>query len=87
MFEASAERGMRRMDWTECAERMPDKPGRYLVVVSGVHGFRKRQIADFFITSKYTGKNGPGWFEMGEDGYLEVKNVTHWMELPALPEE
>ena len=73
--------------WTECAKWLPEDPGRYLVVISGVHGFREREIADFFITSTYTGKNGPGWFEMGEDGYYEVKNVTHWIELPALPEE
>lgn len=48
------------MDWTECAEKLPDKPGKYLVVVSGYHGYRCRKIVSFFITSLYTGKNGPG---------------------------
>ena len=85
--EAKERAGGLSEEWNECAKRMPEDPGKYLVVVSGVYGFRARQIADFFITSTYTGKNGPGWFEMGEDGYHEVKNVTHWMELPALPEE
>ena len=75
------------MDWTECAEKLPDKPGTYMVVVSGYHGYRCRKIVSFFITSLYTGKNGPGWCELGEDGYSEVKGVTHWMELPELPEE
>lgn len=83
--EAKERAGGLTEEWNECAKRLPEEPGRYLVVVSGVHGFRKRQIADFFI--KYTGNNRPGWLEMGEDGYHEVKNVTHWMELPALPEE
>ena len=85
--EAKERAGGLPEEWNECAKRLPKDPGRYLVVISGVHGFRAREIADFFITSTYTGKNGPGWFEMGEDGYQEVKNVTHWMELPELPEE
>lgn len=85
--EAKERAGGLPEEWTECANRLPEEPGKYLVVVSGYHGYRCRKIVSFFITSLYTGKNGPGWCELGEDGYIEVKGVTHWMELPALPEE
>jgi hypothetical protein len=85
--EASEKDRQKTFIWKECAEKLPEEPGNYLVVISGVHGYRERRLASFFRSPCYTGKKEPGWFEMGKDGYKEVPGVTHWIELPDMPEE
>ena len=80
--------------WNDCTKKLPEVQGKYLVVVDGYNGFRYQKIVNFsknlHLLSKFDFPNQkrPGWCEMdSESGYYEVERVTHWMELPELPEE
>lgn len=63
-----------RFAWVPCSERLPEKDGDYLVVMkSPMTGYKYHNLL-FYYTGKdfYTGNS---------------MVVTHWMELPELPEE
>ncbi len=67
--------------WTECEKKLPEGKGVYLVVSTGYHGVRRREILFFENNER------PRWFKIDSGVEWETKGVTHWMELPELPEE
>ena len=58
-------------EWIKCSERMPDKPGEYLVYLPNL------KLWNGIIRVNWDGEN----FEI-EDHSCEV---THWMEFPEPP--
>jgi len=83
--------------WISVEERLPDKPGDYLVIENywGVATrIRVRSYTDDLSSvERYafppkTHKRS-GWYEYdSEYGYFETgKDITHWMPLPEPPKE
>lgn len=82
MDQRKAERGMNmKTNWTECEKKLPEGKGVYLVSTTGYYGVRRREILFFENNER------PRWFKIDSGVEWETKNVTHWMELPELPEE
>ena len=79
--------------WTKCTDELPKYAGKYLVIFKTMADGRYYTLANFtknigkWDGNKFQNENRPGWLKMGEEGYYEVAGVTHWMELPELPEE
>ncbi len=80
------------MKWINYEKERPKKNGEYMVVKS-FSGYRKidvvRYALDLTKVDDYTfTKHRPGWYEWDDEyGYYERRNITHWSELPPLPEE
>lgn len=84
-------------NWISVKDRLPEKNGDYLVVVKGyVTTSPYVKILSFMSNLKlhpefryydkvYNGQSG--WWESDSEGDWIVRDVTHWMELPELPEE
>lgn len=89
-----------RWKWTECAEQLPKKSGRYLVIIK-TKNISKPTIdimkfsLDLYQLDKddfpeYKGKKHAGWyFYESEWGYIEfdAEEVLAWAELPKIPDE
>lgn len=87
-------------DWISAKDRLPDRPGRYLAVISGISsGYIKvvaftnklSNIYEFeWMGDRGAGKRNkydrPGWYDCDGEGYWEER-VTHWMPLPEMPKE
>ena len=80
--------------WTKCADQLPEEPGKYLAIVRGYSGDSYIEIIIFsknlHLLNKFDFPNQkrPGWCKLdNEAGYYELTNVTHWMELPDMPEK
>ena len=77
--------------WISCAESLPEIDGSYLVSCTlrgryyKVRGYcHNLTLVDAW---DFQGCNRGGWYDYdSEVGYYEVKGVTHWMEIPPLPE-
>ena len=82
-----------KTNWTRCSDKLPTKPGEYLVVINSFEGFKYTKLVDYMFHMRVQGTGGlleeckPGWYEPEGIGYREVDNVTHWMELPDMPEK
>ena len=61
--------------WVSCSDRLPEQDGRYLVWRVSITGGNVCVIVGFWA----------GVFHLGEYGHHD--NVTHWMPLPAPPED
>ena len=64
-------------EWIKCSDRMPEKEGRYLVVVIN-SGEPIVYVEPYFM---YPNKDG---VKVHCDRWLNY--ATHWMALPELPE-
>lgn len=83
--------------WIKCDEKLPEKNGRYLATIDTVTswGLKLKYVAECEFRKRlceirYDWPDEHGWFhrwagEKGPDEYI-VKDVTHWMPLPELPE-
>ena len=79
------------MEWIKCSDKLPDKDGEYLVYISDriwsgamILWFTNdfSQLDDsLYCPHKGFYENDP------EYGYMEYKEVTHWMLLPEPPED
>lgn len=65
------------MEWIKCTTRLPVKTGKYLALFD----FREIEALRF-----YTETNAWNCFSE-ESRENELKNITHWMELPPMPED
>lgn len=80
------------MKWINYEKERPKKNGEYMVVKS-FFDHRTIDVVRYAIDLKkvddYTfTKHRPGWYEWDDEyGYYEPTNITHWSELPPLPEE
>ena len=88
-------------EWISARDRLPDKPGRYLVVINPIFGVTPYVDVVHFEdrlsnlkTLEYRQKNcsdvnydRPGWWKYCMDGYCEVSTVTNWMPLPEKQKE
>ena len=87
-----------RWKWTECAEQLPKKHGKYLVICK-VFGEPSVDMlwfssdlyqVDKYDFQKYKGKKHAGWYSYdGEYGYSEfdMKEVLAWTKMPKIPDE
>ena len=89
-------------EWISVNERMPTKgypENEYLVVVKTHGGILPEGCFRIIAMASYMLPNNPseeyGWLESGNTGYWEMNyadgqtvpfEITHWMELPELPE-
>ena len=87
-------------EWISVMDRLPDKPGRYLVVKCTLAGNalcidivqftdRLSKLPEFEYRNKYypdENYDRPGWWNGDSEGDWE-EIVTHWMPLPELPKE
>lgn len=77
--------------WVSVKDRLPDRDGQYLVCLNQTHlmvvSFAKKlEEVDCEV---FAGRDEPGWFEWDTEwcGFYEITMVTHWMQIPELPEE
>ena len=81
------------MNWTKCSDKLPPKDGEYLVIKEffqcrkiAICGFSK--ILNKMDKMYFPEEKRPGWYEWYDEyGYYEWTGITHWAELPELPEE
>lgn len=87
---------MKNNEWISVKDRLPEKNGRYLVVVDDGCGspyvdrlwFAKRlSLIPSFTYSIIEDNNRPGFYYRDTRNEWEIPYVSHWMELPELPEE
>ena len=81
------------MEWVNVKDRLQDKNGEYLVACKCFQ-FRHLRVLKFALNLHdvddydFPNENRPGWYELGDEmGYFERTSVTHWAELPELPED
>lgn len=80
------------MKWIKCEEKLPEKNGSYLVVEQ-YYDHRTVKILKFALDLNKVNdwnftEHAPGWYEFDpEKGFSRYKGITHWSELPPLPEE
>ncbi len=66
-------------EWISAKDKMPPRNGKYLVVTEGLGFFRGCAVIEILYFYN-------GCFKLnGKDVYSV--NITHWMPLPALPNE
>lgn len=77
--------------WISVNERLPEKPGRYLVCTSTI-----TKVAWFLLSLKANPQfeyemqgepDRPGFFNGDSEGDWVQDDVTHWMVLPERPKE
>lgn len=78
--------------WIDVKDRLPEKNGKYLVIVGSSFGTYIRLAGyrhDLFKLDNYDFKKGDsGFFDYdSEFGYYKVDKVLAWMELPEIPEK
>ena len=77
--------------WISVKDRLPEKDGQYLVCLNQTHlmvvSFAKK--LEEVDRDVFKGRDEPGWFDWDTEwcGFYEVTMVTHWMQIPKLPEE
>ena len=81
------------VNWTKCTDRIPNKDGEYLVVKSIMGMFNKIDVCAFALNLHeidefdFPDEERPGWYEHdSETGYFEWTGITHWAELPTMPD-
>jgi hypothetical protein len=82
-------------EWISTKDRLPDnEKKKYLCVIKGWSNYSYIQICSFTANLESVdefdlrGRNYAGWYDYDSEwGYGEMTGVTHWMELPDLPEE
>jgi len=81
------------VNWTKCTDRIPNKDGEYLVVKSIIGMFNKIDVCAFALNLHeidefdFPDEERPGWYEHdSETGYFEWTGITHWAELPTMPD-
>ena len=79
------------MEWIKCSDKLPDKDGEYLVYISD-RVWSGAMI--LWFTNDFSQLDGDlyyphkGFYESDpEYGYMEYKEVAHWMLLPEPPED
>ncbi len=82
-----------KLNWISVKDRLPEKNGQYLVV-KVYFGFKRIAVVNFatnlYAIDKYDFHDAqrPGWYDMDDEaGYYEWTGITHWAELPELPED
>ena len=81
--------------WISTKDRLPkNEIKKYLCVVKGVSDHSYIKLCSFAANLEsldeydLNARNYAGWYGYDSEwGYYEVTGVTHWMELPDLPEE
>ena len=82
--------------WISVKDRLPDKNGEYLCckfnkyvdILYFVNDFEPLKSVDGWkYIEEVVGFYEPNNYVYSEDSYSQVKNVTHWMQLPELPKE
>lgn len=63
--------------WISCSERLPDQDGEYFVARKD-DGSRNAYWGPDYNLPKATYKSKDCW-------RWSLKNITHWMEIPATP--
>ena len=82
-----------RTQWISVKDRMPEKRGFYLVASPAPLSRKSFVYIALFATDlqeidryNFEGEHRPGWCSYyGDAGYLEHKEITHWMPLPEPP--
>lgn len=69
--------------WVPVTERLPEDNHDVLVLVSGKH--KNITFENAYMIGAYLRFGGEGWF-CDEYPDWDDPGVTHWMELPELPE-
>lgn len=79
------------MEWISVKDRLPNENGIYLVVKQW-NLRRTVSTCDFTLNLHelddwaFPDEKRPGWYNYDSDeGFYEVKNVTHWAKLPEPP--
>ena len=82
-----------KIHWNKCSERLPEKSGSYLVVRSIMGMYNIIDVCSFaqnlheFDEIDFEDENRPGWYEYdSEVGYFEWIGISHWSELPDMPD-
>ena len=81
------------MKWNKCSKSLPPEDGQYLIVQNLFDV--TQMIKTCYFTDDlhemdeldFPDEQRPGFYDYdSEYGHYECTNVTHWMELPPLPE-
>ena len=82
------------MNWNKYPETVPPNDGKYLVVVFLNSCYRVIDICNFASNlrkaDKYSFPNErrAGWYQYDSEwGYFERSDITHWAELPPMPND
>lgn len=86
---------MNTMNWIKTTEQLPQKDGEYLVVKSIMGVYNKIDVCKFTLNLRKLNnhslvryRNRPGWYKYdNEVGYYEESGITHWTDLPELPND
>lgn len=81
------------VEWVNVKDRLPEEDGLY-IVVGKYFGFRTVDVLRFatnlheFDEYDFPKERRPGWVVYDDEtGYFERTNITHWAELPELPDD
>ena len=78
-------------EWISVKDRLPDKNGRCLCYVKRLYESHYEILAfapNLEKIDKHDFRNVKrgGWYDYVEGyGYMEIRNITHWMPLPQPP--
>lgn len=73
-------------DWIKTSESLPQELGRYLAFGTCKKTKEKKmQILKYYQTN--AGFNVAGSKRWSEDGLMNPSTISHWAELPSIPEE
>lgn len=79
--------------WISVTERLPEVGGSYIVVVKYKYDHEKEYDYDVDVATYYPYDNPDAYIDNRWDTYIDWNegqqyiHITHWMPLPALPEE
>lgn len=81
-------------EWISVEDRVPDEPGKYLVVVTwaphryvDVAHFALKLLGLHLAHDDLDDHDRWGWWDSDSEGAWERTHITHWMPLPELPKE
>lgn len=71
------------MHWINIKDQLPDTPCYYIVFMNNVLGREHEYTLDIAYYTAETGHDLCPWFDRSRN---RLFGVTHWMDLPSLPE-
>ena len=80
------------VEWISVKDRLPEKNGEYLIVYR-YFGYRSIKVCSFStdlhrVDDYIFKEHRPGWYVCdSEVMYYERTGVSHWAELPEMPED
>ena len=72
---------MNENKWISVKDRLPEKRGKYLCVIKGCCA-TYLEILEFNVSKKKF-----QCYDWEYGGHCNIDNVTHWQELPPLPNQ